>query len=166
MSATLLVLSSKIQIVGLNLLLGERQRLRVQKVVHRASIAVGNRVFVVAGRFRFFLFLQVHLNLLQIVGIFVCRDLEAELNGLLGNESSASQDLTTRSVMLRDIRGKEPGRIVDVLVGVLLVDLVALDFGGVLFAAQSANAARLGPSAPLARFLHQSLNISCFSDSR
>ena len=36
---TLLVLRN-IQIVGLDLLLGERQRLRVQKVVHRTSIAI------------------------------------------------------------------------------------------------------------------------------
>ena len=63
--------------------------------------------------------------------------------------------------MLRNIRRKEPRRIIDVLVGVLFVDLIALDFRGVLFAAQSANAASLGTSAPLTRFLHQSLNISC-----
>ena len=68
--------------------------------------------------------------------------------------------------MLRNIRRKEPRRIIDVLVGVLFVDLVALDFRGVFFAAQSANAACLGASAPLTRFLHQSLNISCVSDSR
>ena len=68
--------------------------------------------------------------------------------------------------MLRNIRRKEPRRIIDVLVGVLLVDLVALDFRGVLFAAQSANAACLGSSAPLTRFLHESLNISCVSECR
>ena len=61
--------------------------------------------------------------------------------------------------MLRYIRRKQPRRIIDVLVGVLFVDLVALDFRGVLFAAQSANAARLSDCAPFIRFLHQSLNI-------
>ena len=42
-------------------------------------------MFVVAGRLGFFLLLQVHLYLLQIIGIFVCRNLEAEFNGLLSN---------------------------------------------------------------------------------
>lgn len=68
--------------------------------------------------------------------------------------------------MLRNIRRKEPRRIIDVLVGLLFVDLIALDFRGVLFAAQSTNAACLGASAPLIRFFHKSLNIWCVSDSR
>ena len=83
-STALLVLCN-IQIIGLELLLGERQGLRVQKVVHGAGIAVRNRVFMVTGRLRFFLLLQVHLHLLQIIGILVCRDLETQFNGLLGN---------------------------------------------------------------------------------
>ena len=42
-------------------------------------------MFVVTGDLWFFL-LHVHLYLLQGVGVLVCSDLEAQLDGLLGDE--------------------------------------------------------------------------------
>ena len=82
---TALLVFRNIQIVGLELLLREGEGLSVEEVIHRASIRVRDRVFVVTGDIRFFL-LHVHLHLLQSIGILVCGDLEAELNGLLGDE--------------------------------------------------------------------------------
>ena len=82
---TALLVFRNIQIVGLELLLREGEGLSVEEVIHRASIRVRNRVFVVTGDICFFL-LHVHLHLLQSIGILVCGDLEAELDGLLGDE--------------------------------------------------------------------------------
>ena len=98
---------------------------------------------MVTRNIRLFL-LHVHLDLLQISVILVRGDLEAELDGLLGDER-ASKYLTVRAIV-RDTVREQSRRIVDILVCVLFIDLVALDLVWVIFAAQSANAARLSAS--------------------
>ena len=98
---------------------------------------------MVTWHFRLFL-LHAHLDLLQISVILVSGDLEAELDGLLGDER-ASKYLTVRTIV-RDTVWEQSRRIVDILIGVLLVDLVALDLVWVILAAQSANASRLSAS--------------------
>ena len=98
---------------------------------------------MVTRNIRLFL-LHVHLDLLQISVILVRGDLEAELDGLFSYQCT-SEYLTIRAIV-RDTVWEQSRRIVDILVGVLLIDLVALDLVWVIFAAQSANAARLSAS--------------------
>ena len=98
---------------------------------------------MVTGRLSFFLLLLDHLCLLHIIGILINSNLEAELDRLLRDKSSASEYLAARSIMLRNIGRKESRCIIDVLVRVLLVDLISLDFRVIFLAAQCTNAACL-----------------------